>query len=343
MQVEGDAPGGVVRHHGLVHVDRPLGCARRPAGEVEQGHVGGVGRGNLVDGIGLLEQGGQIEGVRRERRSARRIVTGGDQHVEQIRQVGSDLGHLAAVQRLGGDQDTPPTQVKALSDGRGPEGGEQRAQDAAVLQGSDDRHIEVRHAGEQHVDPGPGGHTQPVEGVREPARALGQLAVGQVAALPLAIHASQGDMVAAGPGRVAVHRLVGDVEPTAVREPVERLARPIPGERGALGVVVGHVGGGIARGRTLVDRLPRHRSPLAHDMSNAPDRSSPGTIDATRSGPGAPRVEGHLRPPGPPGTSPAGTAPGPATSCLGQPGDLRPWAAATRAPDDGAVRLDGPT
>ena len=84
-----ERPGGVVRDHGLVHVDSALGSAGGATGEVEERHRFGVGR---ADFVGPLHFG---EELWKEDRALRgRVVD--DENVLEVAEVVSVRSHPPA-------------------------------------------------------------------------------------------------------------------------------------------------------------------------------------------------------------------------------------------------------
>ena len=130
VEVEGEPAGGVVRDDRLVHVDRTLGRARGAAREVEQRHVFGIRRLDLVVGD-----------PPRSRAASRSTVPSGgprgscsvpaSKHVAQLGEALAHPGHLAAVEGRRGDEHPAGAELEALADGLGAEGGEQRAEHRA--------------------------------------------------------------------------------------------------------------------------------------------------------------------------------------------------------------------
>ena len=60
MEVEGEAPAGVVRHHGLVDVDGALRLPGGAARKVEQRRIFRVGSGNGESGVGIGHERAQV-------------------------------------------------------------------------------------------------------------------------------------------------------------------------------------------------------------------------------------------------------------------------------------------
>ena len=98
--------------------------------------------------------------------------------------------HLAPVERLRRHQHPGLTDRQARADRLGSERGEQRAEDAAVLERPERGDVELRNASGQGEHAVTTPHAETAEHVREAARQLARARVGVVADLALACRAS---------------------------------------------------------------------------------------------------------------------------------------------------------
>lgn len=94
---------------GVVDVDGALGRAGGAAGEVQQGHVLGLGVCDLPDGVSLGQEFGQVQGFR-----FGAAVGVHQQDVAEVGQGVPDRRHLPAVQRPGGQQYPAGPEVQPL-------------------------------------------------------------------------------------------------------------------------------------------------------------------------------------------------------------------------------------
>ena len=131
VQVERELAGHVVRDDRLVHVHRALRRAGRAAREVQERHVVGCGRSDLVPVRPPASSAPSESTPVRQR--ARRPVVAGQEHVPQRREALAHGRHLAPVQGGCRDEHSAVTQADALLDRFGTEGREQRAEHGAVL------------------------------------------------------------------------------------------------------------------------------------------------------------------------------------------------------------------
>ena len=264
VQVQGDPARGVVRNDGVVHVDRALGRAGRPAREMQQRHVLGIGGPDFVVSVRLGEQLVEVP-CSLEPRRARRLGSSHQQHVAQLGELVTNPRHLAAVQDRGGHEHPTATDVEALANRLGTERREERAHDTAMLESSQRDDVEVLRARHQGEDPFTGLHAERGEHVREPVRALVQFGVGDVDAPPVSVQTTQCHVIATSARGVTDHGLVGDVEPSTTRQPVERSSGRVPREAGPLTFVVHHV---------------RNRAPILSGLRNhvLVHRSTPSAI-----------------------------------------------------------------
>src|SRR6185503_13263926 len=98
--------------------------------------------------------------------------------------------------------------------------------------------VELRDPSDQREHALTAPQTKAREHVGEPVRQLPECAVGIVANLPTLAEPADGDTVARGPLRVAIHGLVRDVEAAPAREAVELRSRGLPAERGTHPLIV---------------------------------------------------------------------------------------------------------
>ena len=157
------------------------------------------------------------------------------------------------------DQHSAVTDLEALAYRLRPEGREEGAQNAAVLERAECRYVEFGHPGQQHENPVPDADPQVVKRPRKATGEVRELAVGDVAYAAVSVQAPKRDLASGRTDRVAVDGLVGHVDPAcwkAVKVPPGRL----PAEPGARRVVVDEVGRGRSGGPgTRGDRCPLHR------------------------------------------------------------------------------------
>ena len=176
-----------------------------------------------------------------------------------------DLRDLALVEHGRGDEDLAATDGHALVDGFGAERGEERAEDAAVLERADCCDVELGDAFREGEDGVAGADFEVTEHVRERIARQFEILVGEVAALALAAQPADSYAVAAAGGDVPVDGEVGDVD-VARRIAEEFAAGVIPSERRNCRGVVAQVWSDTQGPGGLPDRRPVHRA-LGHASS----------------------------------------------------------------------------
>ena len=161
-----------------------------------------------------------------------------EEDVLEVLEVAADLRDLPAVELGRRDEHPRPAEAEPLVDRVRAEGGEEGREHARVLQGPEQGDVLVLGAAEQRHHPVALADAEVLQDVREPAAGRAELGVGDVGDGALGRDAAQGGPVAVALVDVAVDRLVGDVEPSPVRETGEAGSCLRPGESGAELVVV---------------------------------------------------------------------------------------------------------
>ena len=152
----------------------------------------------------------------------------------------AQVGHLAPVERRRGHEHSRVSQTQALLDRLRPERREQRTEDAAVLERPERRHVQLGNPAREHEHALAAPYPQRVEHAREPIGLPLQAGVGEVRRRMALAQEAQRDRIRQRPVRVAIDRLVGDVETPAGEAGEPRLGR-CPRELRPRPVVIGHV------------------------------------------------------------------------------------------------------
>ena len=162
--------------------------------------------------------------------------------------------HLAPVQGRRGQQHPGVPQTQALLDRLRAERGEQRAEHRSVLERAERRDVQLRDPAREHEHPLAALHPERREHAREAVRLPLQLPVGELRRRVALAQEAQRDRVRQGTVRVAIDRLVGDVQ-AAVGQAGEAGPRRRPRELRPRPIVVGQVRSVPARVR-LANRMP---------------------------------------------------------------------------------------
>ena len=125
----------------------------------------------------------------------------------------AQFGNLAPVQRGRGHQHPGVTQAQPLLDRLRTEGGEQRAEDGAVLERAEGGDIQLRDPACEHEHALAGAHAEPGQDAREPVGLELQLRIGDLGRRVALAEETQRHRVGRRALRLAVDRLVRDVEP----------------------------------------------------------------------------------------------------------------------------------
>ena len=237
MQVEHQLAGGVMGHHGLVHMHRPLGCAGGAAGEMQQRRFLRIGSRNAEALAGLLQQFGEIERARGDRFIVRRAH---QQHMAQSGQQMQDRNDFPLVKRGRGEQHPRIAQRHARADRFRSEGGKQGADHAAVLPRAQCRDIQLWNAPGEDVDTLARAHFQLPQDIGKAVGALAQAGIGKIQDGTVPAQPAYRDVFAARARRMAIDRLVGYVEP-ARGQAVEFAPGFVPGEAGAERGIIANV------------------------------------------------------------------------------------------------------
>ena len=160
----------------------------------------------------------------------------------QRRQLRADCRHLAAIQRLGGDQHAPGADADPSRQRLRTERREQRRHDAFRLQGAEHCDVQFGDAAGQNEDALAFRDSQLTHGIREAIGLRAQVAIGKDAPRPGAAEPAQCGAVAMRAVGVAIHRLVRNVQALPARQSIQPGARRRPGETSAGCVVIGQVG-----------------------------------------------------------------------------------------------------
>jgi len=163
----------VVVEDGLVGVHGALGLPGGPGGEVDQGDVVGAGLpGGVVVPAGL-EEGAEVEAV-----GGAPAPTGvDDDDVLEVGETIPDRFHLAAVEEVGGDEDPTLTDGHPGLDRLRPERREEGRDGGAVLEGTQERDVELGDAVGEDEQGRAGRHAESVECGSEARGLPGELAV----------------------------------------------------------------------------------------------------------------------------------------------------------------------
>ena len=152
----------------------PFGVPVVPLREVQQGHVLGLRRGDRAVGRRRTHQRREIQGIR-----LRAAVGVDEQDVPEFRERVAEMGDLLAVKRPGGDQRPAGAELQPLADGFRAERGEQRAEDAGVLEGAQHRNVQRRSAPGEREDPLAAPDAEARAAPRQTGGLLGEVGVGQ--------------------------------------------------------------------------------------------------------------------------------------------------------------------
>lgn len=245
-----------MRQHGLVHVHRALRLAGRAAGEVQERHILRLSRRDRELFCSALHQ--RSERVR-ARGSAHGVAVD-QQNVLEPRQGGAPLGNPApGVQRRRGHQHPAIADGEALLERLRPERGEEGAHDAGVLQRAECGDIELGHAAAQDEDALALTHVQPAQHVGEAIAEAAEVVVRKIARPTVLAEPAQREVRGTSAARMAIDRLVGDVEPAPAGQSVERPARRGPRELRPRALVVDQIGDDFPPTARLRNGLPAHR------------------------------------------------------------------------------------
>ena len=184
----------------------------------------------------------------------------GEENVLEVGEVGADLLYFL-VEGGSGDENTGVAVLEAITDGLRSEGGEERSDDAEVLEGTEDGCIELWGAIHEYEDPVGFLDAEIAEGVGEPVGEALHIRVGIVFDGARGRDPTHRHLIGSVVG-VAVDRFVGKVEAAAVWEAVEFGADGIPVVCGATRFPVIEIGrDGELIERWLDDRLVVHGRP----------------------------------------------------------------------------------
>ena len=217
-EIAGEPTGDMMRDHGRVDAHRPLGTPGRAGGEVQERHVFGVGRRDLEIRAGRSQKRAQIVGAGDIHRGLRRPD---DEDALEVRQRLAEQLDLAPVEAFGGDERFRRADDQALSDRLEVEGGKQRAEDAPGLQRSEGGDIEFRDAAREREDAVARTDPAGAENVGEAVGLGPQIGVAQIADRPAFRDPADGRRPGERAIAMPVHRLVGDIQLSAARQPVE--------------------------------------------------------------------------------------------------------------------------
>ena len=159
--------------------------------------------------------------------------------VPQVGQVVSHRGDLAPVERLGRHEHRGATAQQPFADRVGPEGGEQRAEHRAGLEGAEADDVLLVLAPQERDESVAAGDAELAEQVGEPVGLASQVRVGHPGRRAVGRDAAQGDDLAPPLVDVPVDGLVGDVERSPAGQWRQVLADPVPARRAQQRGVVG--------------------------------------------------------------------------------------------------------
>jgi len=253
MKVEGEAGSRMMRDDGLVDVQGALGFACRPAGEMEQRRIFRIGG---RDGHARVGRVHQLAKVSHPRQLPNRRRVADEQDVFEAWERRSERFDLLPIQRVGGDEDLRACDADPRLNRLGAEGGEERREDAAVLQRAERGDVELWNPAGEHRDGVPLADTERAQDLGEAAGLVAEIAVREVATGALPGNPPQRHAVPPGPSRVAVDRFMSDIQSPALGEPVERLASRGPGKFRTRPLVVQQIGHDRPIVRRLVERRP---------------------------------------------------------------------------------------
>ncbi|HCQ63648.1 MAG TPA: GNAT family N-acetyltransferase [Rhodobacteraceae bacterium] len=185
---------------------------------MQERHVFGVGRRDLEIRAGRSQKRAQIVGAGDIHRGLRRPD---DEDALEVRQRLAERFDLAPVEAFGGDERFRRADDQALSDRLEVEGGKQRAEDAPGLQRSEGGDIEFRDAAREREDAVARTDPAGAENVGEAVGLGPQIGVAQIADRPAFRDPADGRRPGERAIAMPVHRLVGDIQLSAARQPVE--------------------------------------------------------------------------------------------------------------------------
>ena len=194
--------------HRLMDMDHPFRQAGCPRGEVQQRHV-----------LGCRGMGGKAVGrcchCRAKRHTAFGRCIAQDQHQLQPGHVGPPPGHLAAILRLGRDQNGGPADFHPRPHRSGTKGGEKGADDHACLQGTQGCRIKVGHAARKQEHPLARADTVGAQHMGETRGPPGKIGIAQHLPFTRASQPYQGRLRAVTCRNMSVQRLMRHVQATA--------------------------------------------------------------------------------------------------------------------------------
>jgi hypothetical protein len=192
---------------------------------MEEGHLLRIRPLDVEPPVGARHEGGVVQ---RSRNAGGLAVVADQQHVPEIRERRPDSGDLPPVQGLRGDEHTSLAGRHADANRLGAERGEHRAEHAAALECAERGDVELGNAAGQGVDALARAHAERAQDIGEAARQLGEAVIGIVDGLAALAEPPQRHVPAVTVSHVTVDRLMGNVQPSPARQPVEGPARALP-------------------------------------------------------------------------------------------------------------------
>lgn len=212
--------------------------SRRAAREAQKRHVLRVGRGDLEVLPGIGHELVPVEGARQV--GALGVFADHDDML-QVRQTLAVARHLAPVEAFRGHEHLALTRAEARHDRLGAEGGEQRREDAEVLERPKRAQVKLGDAARQREHPIALADAEASQDVREPVGLVPERGVAEVPDSAVPAEPAERQVVCEWPGGVTIDRLVRDVEAAAAGQPVEHEPGRVPREAAAGAIVVREV------------------------------------------------------------------------------------------------------
>jgi hypothetical protein len=176
----------------------------------------------------------------------------------QARQASAQTLNLLVIQPRGGHQHLDIAALQTLVKGFGAKGGEERAEDADVLEGPQGSEIEFRDPAGKHRNRIALADLQLPQNVGKSIALLLQVAVGEIEGVAVSAQPAQGQVIGERASRVPVHSRMGHVHALAAGRAVELQAQGFPGKMRASLVVVQKMRRNFQRLDRFPDRRPVH-------------------------------------------------------------------------------------
>ena len=250
LEIERHLPGHMMRHNSLVHMNHPLGFARRARREMQKSRVLDIHRRD-VKTVRCSRHGGGKCGCFR-------VLAVDQKDLSEFRQPRAQRLEFAFVQPRRGDHGVCPADLHPGMDRFRSKRREERAEYGTGFERSECCNVEFGDPAQQRIDPVAPPDPSCFQNIRKPVGALLQVGVGKVRARACLGYPTQGNLCPVARIHVPVDGLEGHVQ-VAVRQPGDLVLRAAPLEAGIGGIVVDHIGR-IDHLRALLNFLRLHHS-----------------------------------------------------------------------------------